>query len=79
MNQGYSGRGDWCQPEISCIDDETICDVNANCHWEVAFTGSYYKCRCNDGFEGDGHQCKRNSFINIHDPIFISYHCHVIH
>ncbi|CAB3388254.1 Hypothetical predicted protein [Cloeon dipterum] len=53
---GFSGDGYWCVPQITCDQDQTICNEDAKC---VADTLSrQYVCRCNDGFTGDGFSCK---------------------
>ncbi|KAF4521231.1 hypothetical protein B566_EDAN005442 [Ephemera danica] len=51
---GYKGDGHRCVPSITCDQDRSICDENAECIPE----NRQYVCRCRDGFAGDGLTCR---------------------
>lgn len=53
--QGYYGDGFTCLPQSSCRHDPAICSPDATC---VAAGENQFACVCNEGFAGDGTNCK---------------------
>lgn len=53
--QGYYGDGFTCLPQSSCRHDPAICSPDASC---VAAGENQFACVCNEGFTGDGTNCK---------------------
>ncbi|KAG5340816.1 NID1 protein, partial [Acromyrmex charruanus] len=53
---GYYGNGFTCRPQSSCRDDPNICSSEAKC---VSTGENQISCVCNDGYIGDGINCKR--------------------
>ncbi|EDW61724.1 nidogen [Drosophila virilis] len=52
-NAGYRGDGYVCIEEQNCLNNPTLCDMNAKCH----STNSGLVCVCNPGFYGNGSVC----------------------
>lgn len=53
-NQGYTGDGFHCTPEVNCQNTPSICDPNAECQ----FMSNGWQCICGQGFIGNGSYCK---------------------
>ena len=71
-DEGQSVSGQISEP-LSCVKDETICDPFASCIYDYAFKD--YKCRCRDGYVGDGIVCiQREEGIPFGHPIPSSIH-----
>ncbi|KAH8299746.1 hypothetical protein KR044_005465 [Drosophila immigrans] len=52
-NAGYQGDGYVCIEEQNCLNNPTLCDMNAKC----MSTNSGLVCVCNQGFYGNGSMC----------------------
>ncbi|ALC40596.1 Ndg [Drosophila busckii] len=50
---GYRGDGYVCVEEQNCLNNPTLCDMNASCH----STNNGLVCVCNQGFYGNGSVC----------------------
>ncbi|XP_068146256.1 nidogen [Drosophila tropicalis] len=50
---GYRGDGYVCIEEQNCLNNPTLCDMNAKCH----STNNGLVCACNQGFYGNGSVC----------------------
>ncbi|KAL7736227.1 hypothetical protein ACLKA6_002906 [Drosophila palustris] len=50
---GFRGDGYVCIEEQNCLNNPTLCDMNAKCH----STNSGLVCVCNQGFYGNGSVC----------------------
>uniref|UniRef100_A0A0N4ZRM0 Nidogen-like protein n=1 Tax=Parastrongyloides trichosuri TaxID=131310 RepID=A0A0N4ZRM0_PARTI len=57
-NPGYVGNGRVCQPSTSCLEDRSICHVNAEC---VPGQHGHYVCNCHYGYHGNGRICVPDS------------------
>ncbi|XP_017054240.1 nidogen [Drosophila ficusphila] len=51
---GFNGDGYVCIEEQNCLNNHTLCDLNAQCH----STNSGLVCVCNPGFYGNGFTCQ---------------------
>lgn len=55
-SQGYDGDGyDCIQQAVSCQREPSLCSRDATCS---LVEGGEFACVCNDGFFGDGHNCR---------------------
>jgi len=54
--QGYYGDGFTCLPHTSCRHDPNLCSADASC---VPAGENQFACVCNEGYTGDGANCKR--------------------
>lgn len=53
--QGYYGDGFTCLPQSSCRHEPSLCSPDASC---VAAGENQFACICNEGYIGDGANCK---------------------
>ncbi|XP_017118518.1 nidogen [Drosophila elegans] len=53
-NAGFNGDGYVCIEEQNCLNNPTLCDMNAQCR----STNSGLVCVCNQGFYGNGSLCQ---------------------
>ncbi|XP_017069043.1 nidogen [Drosophila eugracilis] len=61
---GFNGDGYVCIEEQNCLNNPTLCDMNAKCH----STNSGLVCVCNQGFYGNGSLCHERQ---QHDSDFL--------
>ncbi|KAJ8034028.1 Angiopoietin-related protein 7 [Holothuria leucospilota] len=58
-----------CSQNCTCIDNQLTCNQNYECSTDATCTvkNEIRKCYCNEGFEGDGQTCVRNTFTDCYD------------
>uniref|UniRef100_A0A182XKY2 Nidogen n=1 Tax=Anopheles quadriannulatus TaxID=34691 RepID=A0A182XKY2_ANOQN len=72
-NPGYDGNGYTCvEKEVSCLDDEEICDIHASCTYML---NRKSVCVCNKGYEGDGRTCHLAPECAVDDDCGMNSEC----
>ncbi|KAJ8033066.1 Angiopoietin-related protein 7 [Holothuria leucospilota] len=69
ISNGDSFINDDCTQNCTCLDNQFICNTDYECSTDATCTvkDGIRKCYCNDGFEGNGEICIRNSFTDCYE------------
>ncbi|KAJ8033897.1 Ryncolin-4 [Holothuria leucospilota] len=60
-----------CNQNCTCIDNQLSCNTDYECSTDAtcAVKDEVRKCYCNEGYEGDGVTCSRNTYADCYDAL----------
>ncbi|KAJ8017905.1 Angiopoietin-related protein 2 [Holothuria leucospilota] len=60
-----------CSQNCTCIDSQLSCNADYECSTDATCTvkNETRKCYCNEGYEGDGETCVRNTYTDCYDAL----------